>query len=384
MKQMLCCIVVILITLFSFSGLSVAQEDKSIAPTTNNGKKWRMAYYQGGPYIDYQTILKAVMTGFMNIGWIEKATFPQSEDPAETAKLWAWMATNLKSDYIELVPDAYYDSNWKKEVRPQTKATAIERLNKKDIDLMLAFGTWAGLDLANNEHSIPTEVISASDPLGAGIVKNAETSGYDHIHAKIELRRYERQVQLFHDIIGFEKLGVVYENSDEGKTYAAIKQIETVATERGFEIVRCFAPFSGIPDEEAEKKVIACHNQLAAKVDALYITTHRGVSLKGMPKLLASLNKHEIPTFSQSGSKEVQHGVLLSIAQAGYKYAGEFHAKTIAKVFNGKKPGELSQIFESPPKIAINLKAAEIIGYDPPIDILGVADEIYQEIDAAQ
>ncbi|MBF0287785.1 MAG: ABC transporter substrate-binding protein [SAR324 cluster bacterium] len=384
MKRILCYLVIIAAVLLSFSTSAAAQEDKSIAPVKNNGKKWRMAYYQGGPYIDYQTILKAVMTGFMNIGWIEKTAYPKSEDSAETTKLWAWMTKNLKSDYIELVPDAYYDANWKKELRPITKSTAIERLNKKDIDLMLAFGTWAGLDLANNEHSVPTEVISASDPLGAGIVKGVETSGYDHIHAKIELRRYERQVQLFHDIIGFEKLGVVYENTDEGKTYAAIKQIESVAAERGFEIIRCFAPFSGIPDADAEKKVLACHNELAPQIGALYITTHRGVSLKAMPKLLAPLNKNKIPTFSQSGSKEVQHGVLLSIAQAGYKYAGEFHAKTIAKVFNGSKPGELSQIFESPPKIAINLKAAEIVGYDPPIDILGVADEIYQEIDVAQ
>ncbi len=35
----------------------------------------------------------------------------------------------------------------------------------------------------------------------------------------------------------------------------------------------------------------------------------------------------------------------------------------------------------NPPKIAINLKTAEIIGYDPPVDVLGAADEIYQEIE---
>ena len=50
----------------------------------------------------------------------------------------------------------------------------------------------------------------------------------------------------------------------------------------------------------------------------------------------------------------------MSLSQASYKYVGEFNAKTIAKTFNGAKPRELGQLFEEPPKIAINLKTAEI------------------------
>ena len=71
----------------------------------------------------------------------------------------------------------------------------------------------------------------------------------------------------------------------------------------------------------------------------------------------------------------------MSISQASYKYVGEFNAKTIAKVLNGAKPREIPQIFEEPPKIAINIKTAEIIGYDPPVDVMLAADEIFQEIE---
>ena len=39
---------------------------------------------------------------------------------------------------------------------------------------MIAMGTWAGQDLANGEHSVPTVVASCSDPIGSGIVKSAE------------------------------------------------------------------------------------------------------------------------------------------------------------------------------------------------------------------
>ena len=67
----------------------------------------------------------------------------------------------------------------------------------------------------------------------------------------------------------------------------------------------------------------------------------------------------------------------MSISQAGFKYVGQYQAKIIAKIFNGAKPGQLNQLFEEPSRIAINLKTASKIGYDPPVDVLSAADEIY-------
>ena len=50
-------------------------------------------------------------------------------------------------------------------------------------------------------------------------------------------------------------------------------------------------------------------------------------------------------------------------------------------MFNGAKPNQLDQLFEEPPKIAINLKSAELIGFNPPVVLLGAADEIYRDIE---
>ena len=49
-------------------------------------------------------------------------------------------------------------------------------------------------------------------------------------------------------------------------------------------------------------------------------------------------------------------------------------------MLNGAKPNQIVQLFEEPPKIAINLKTAEIIGFNPPILLLGATDEIFHEI----
>ena len=378
------------ITVFlTFSiGLAADPKKHSMAPKTKpNGKKWRIGYLEGGPYVNYQLYLKEIVGALGEIEWIQKAAIPAQRDPEDTRRMWAWIAANAKSKYLEFVADAYYSANWDKALREKIKKTVLRRLSRKrDIDFMIAMGTWAGQDLANNQHSVATTVVSCSDACAANIVKSVEDSGYDHLHARLDPRRYERQVKIFHDIIGFNRLGVAYENSVAGKSYAAIDDVEKVAKERGFEIVRCYAVSDVADLKLAADALVKCHKQLATKIDAMYLTTHSGLKPGNLPRLLAPLNKRKIPTFSQAGSRDVRYGVLLSIATAStsFKYAAGFHAEVMAKIFNGAKPRELSQIYESPPKIAINLVTAQTIEWDPPVDILGAADEIYQEIETAK
>jgi ABC-type uncharacterized transport system substrate-binding protein len=379
-RSFLCCLAAFFLISIASSSFAADKSVFSTKPTTNNGKKWRIGYYEGGQYPDYALILKVVFKGLQNLGWLQ-IDFPDKPDKNHKA-LWEWASKNIKSDYLELVPDAYYSAgDFDKDLRPKVKAELIKRLNeKKDIDFMLAFGTWAGQDLATNEHHTPTMVCSTSDPIKSGIVKSADDSGYDHLHAKVEPERYERQIRLFNDIIGFKKLGVVYEDSVEGRTFAGIDSVEKVARERGFEIVSCKAPFNNVSQQEAEQGVAKCYAELAPKIDAAYITVHRGVTPQNFRTMLAPLYKQKIPTFSMLGANEVKLGSLMSIAQAGFKYVGLFHAEVLAKVLNGAKPRDIDQKWQDPPKIAINLKVAEIIGYDPPVDIMMAADEIYEQI----
>jgi ABC-type uncharacterized transport system substrate-binding protein len=382
MSGLLRSVVLILTGLLLFC-LSVSAADKeefSTGPKAKNGGKWRIGYYEGGEYSEYQGTFTAVVYALMELGWIENAKLPE-QTGEETRALWNWLSDNTKSDTLEFVKDAHYSANWDKKLREKMAAEIIDRLKvKKDIDLMIAMGTWAGKDLANNEHSTPVMVLSTSDPLTAGIIKSVEDSGYDHVHARIDPTRYERQVRLFNDITGFKKLGVAYEESLVGRSYAAIDNIEKVAKERGFEIVRCYTQGDEAPLKAAEQSVKDCFGTLGQTADAIYVTEQAGVNTSSIPDLVKTAIFHRTPTFAQLGSEFVKYGILVSISQAGYKYVGRFHAETFAKVFNGAKPRQLDQLFEEPPKIAINLETAVSIGFDPPVEILGAADEIYREI----
>jgi ABC-type uncharacterized transport system substrate-binding protein len=370
--------------LLAFSiGFAADKKPYSTSPPAQAAKKWRIGYYEGGPYKSYPVTLTAIVNSLAELGWIERITVPQ-HDEKDMSKLWAWLAVNVKSKYLEFVPDAFYSYNWKKENRDQTKQTVIRRLKETaDIDLIIAMGTWAGKDLANNEHSVPVIVCSVSDAVAAKIIPGVEDSGFDHVHALVDPKRFERQIQAFHDIIGFKKLGISYIDTVDGRSYAAIDDIKKIAEKRNFEIIQCPVPAGGATPE-TNSKTVECAKTLASKIDAYYLTMQSSVNKETLPKIISAMNAAKIPVFSQSGSDEVRHGALLSIATStDMAVYGKFHAEVIAKVINGAKPRDLDQVCEAPLKIAFNKATAKAIDLkDDVFQLLSkIAQEVYDKVE---
>ncbi|MBF0527974.1 MAG: ABC transporter substrate-binding protein [Deltaproteobacteria bacterium] len=358
------------------------QGDFRTAPIDHQGKKWRIGYLEGGNYNDYIPVLKSTLSFLAKMGWLENADNECLKQASKTRDIWNCLSADQSNHFLEFVSDAYWSADWNEEKRSKNKADFLNRANRvKDIDLMIAMGTWAGQDLANNDHGVPTIVLSTSNAYASGIIKSPEDSGFDHVHARVDPTRYARQVRLFHEIVKFKKMGMVLEDTVEGRSYSGLDQIETVAKERGFEIIKCHASFSGVDLTAAEKAVVDCHQELAPKIDAMYITIHRGVTERNMARLLAPLFKHKIPNFTMGTLYEVHYGAMMSMAQPNFDYAGKFYAQTIAKIFNGAKPRNISQILEDPQVICVNLLAASLVGFDFPMDILSGADQILKTIE---
>jgi ABC-type uncharacterized transport system substrate-binding protein len=374
---------VLLGVLFNWAPPVALAGEAGVNPVKNNGAKWRVALYQGGDYGDYSKILMATVKGLMALGWIEAGQMPEPQTES-TQKIWSWLCDDINSEYIDFVSDGFYSADWDDALRERLKKQLFSRVeNKKDIDLILAVGTWAAQDVAREGIKVPGIGISISDPIASGIIKSVEDSGNDYFTARVDPARDEQQIRIFHDIVGFKKLGVPYENSVEGRSYAAVNVIERLARELNFEIVSEFTRETNVTSKEiAVESVKTALKKLIKTADAIYIpVAPNGISSESIADLVEITNQGRIPTFSQSGSEEVRQGFFMSISQSEFRYVGEFNANTIARIFNGAKPGTLNQLFEAPPKIAINLKTAEIIGFDLPVDVLVAADEIYQEIE---
>ncbi|WP_442593827.1 ABC transporter substrate-binding protein [Parapusillimonas sp. JC17] len=350
------------------------------SPTSKpDGTRWRLGYVESGEYSEYPRTLGAIVGGLQRLGWLGLSEdIPTGMTGRE---LWSWLSRNARSSQLEFVEDAWWQpGDFDADKRAPMREAIMHRLDqKKDIDLIIAMGTWAGQDMRALGPPIPTIVGSASDPIAAKISDSAADSGRDNLHARIEPDRYQRQVRLFHEIVPFKKLGIVYEDSDAGRSYAAVAAVEQVAEELGFSVEHCHAQSNSIATEAATENALNCYRQLSSKVDAAYVTLHRGITSTSIKDLAHLLEKAKIPSFSMAGSQEVEQGILLSLAQADVSYVGLFHAETIARIFNGAKPRQLSQLWVDPPKIALNLGTARIIGFDPPVDILLAADEVYEK-----
>jgi ABC-type uncharacterized transport system substrate-binding protein len=355
----------------------------NVFPTTPiagpDGKRWRIGYVDSGEYAEYPLTLAEIVDGLRHLGWLTL----ESEIPTNLGSrdLWTWLSKHARSDTLEFVQDAWWQpGNFDAEKREPLRAAIADRVRQRnDIDLMIAMGTWAGQDMRAIGPPVPTIVGSTSDPLAAGISDSAGDSGRDNLHARIEPDRYQRQIRLFREIVPFKKLGIVYEDSEAGRTYGAVAAVEQVGKELGFAVQHCHAQSSSVSTETAVANALQCYRDLAQqRVDAVYVTSHRGVTLESISDIAKVLRQAKIPSFSMAGSKEVERGILLSLAQADLSYVGLFHAETIARILNGAKARQLSQLWVDPPKIALNLATARIIGFDPPVDILLAADEVYE------
>jgi len=373
-------LVVILCSGFSIGVSAADKAEFSMQPVDNDGKRWRIGYFEGGEYYHYQKTLLETVKGLMKLGWVEKIEIPYQQGE-QTEQLWQWLASDLKSDYIEFVKNAHYSTDWDEDKRDQVADQIIQRLStKQEIDLMIAMGTWAGKKLANDGHHTATMVLSSSDPIAAGIIKSMDDSGYEHVHATVDPNRFEREIKVFHELISFKRLGVAYEDTQDGRSYAAVDELERLSKERNFELVRCYTKSDISETAEAEASIIDCFRQLTETAEAIYVTDQGGITLRSIPELVSIANAKRIPTFYQPGSEGVKQGFLLSLSRASFRYIGEFQATTFAKVFNGALPNQISQFYEQPLRMAINLKTAEIVGFNPPMLLLGAADEIYREI----
>ena len=366
------CFILFCFALLICSSLGMA----SSLPKLNNGEKWNIAYYEGGPFSDYAETMKVFVDGLMELGWIEPKDLPHYDEEIQMP-YWKWLG-QCKTSYLNFDNENGFSADWDDQKRVLVRERIIKKLKSGSIDLMIAMGTWAGLDLANHEHSVPVLVLSTSDPVRAGIIKSAKNSGFDHVTARVDPNRYERQIRMFHRIVGFKTLGIAYEDTPEGRVYAALDSAQQIAGERGFKIVPCEVIDANAESERADQSCFECYEKLAKACGAVYVTALTCVDRKTQ-EIARIFRRAKTPSFAMVGSRFVREGMMMSISSdSGYTALGRYNAKKFGEILNGTKPRTLSMVFEDPLDIAINMETVRQIGFKMPESILQIASEVYE------
>lgn len=366
------CFVVLFILMLVFIVPSKAQN----TPKLNDGKKWRILYYEGGPYSEYIDNMRTLVNGLVKLGWITNKNVPQINQDVPLPYI-DWLSKN-SGTYLTFDPKNSYSGNWDDNENEELKKEIMQKLINKEVDIVIAMGTVAGKALSNNQHSVPVMVLSTTDPISAGIVNSIEDSGFNHVTARVDPSRYLRQLRMFHRIVDFDVLGVVSEGEDSND-YSILDEIRQIAKERNFKIKICDISKLIECKNEYNGACFICFDDLSKHTDAVFVTALLCADT-ATEKLASIFKKRKIPSFSLVGSKWVKKGILMSISSdSGYKGLSKYNANKFGEILNGTKPRDLNQLFEDPLDIAVNMETARIIGFKMPKGILKIATEVYEE-----
>ncbi|MCF8011132.1 MAG: hypothetical protein K9L17_06645 [Clostridiales bacterium] len=365
--------------LIALSPSSASGSSDNLTPVTrSDGTRWQIGYCESENFITYTKTLVGIVNALRERGWITDLDgFDSVSESSDSREIWRWLANRNVSPYIEFVDEAFYNLK-----NAGSSEDVVNRFNaQNDLDIMMVMGTQAGVVLGSNDNDTDIFVFAASNAVRSGIIDSVEDSGREHVWAHMDPTRFERQLNVFYDIINFKKLGMVYEDSDIARVYSAVSEVEKLAGEKGFEIVRYYVDEPRSPEDYPRyyREVQEAYDKLATCVDAMFVTI-ASLESKKLPQLFTPFYEKNVPVFSQLGNVEVQHGALMTVSVMDELNIGRFGADKIIKSLKGANPWELTQKFQCAPRIVFNSKVAQRIDFKIPFKLIIVTDEVYGTI----
>lgn len=344
-----------------------------------SAKPFRLIYVQGGSYTDYQRVFRGFTLGLEEYSLVQQGNTPIPKDTDSVQPMWEWIGAHANSKDLVFLADGYYSAEYDEQKMTAITQEIADRIKQRnDVDAILSFGTLAGKYLSKLDTNVPILFVSVTDAVGAKIVPSVSDSGKDNHVAIIMPGIDERNITIFHSIFPFTRMGIAYQDTPNGRDSVALTEIEATAQKLGIQLVRCIDTFE-IPDLDlASDRLAACHRKLIHDgAEAIFLTTNISLTPSNAPKILKPIMDAKLPNFSQLGSSDVKLGVLMSIAEANTIEEGIYAANLLEQIMQGKKPRSLSQFFESYATIAINLRMAAHIGWNPSLKTLLMVDEFY-------
>lgn len=234
------------------------------------------------------------------------------------------------------------------------------------IDLVMPLGTIAAISAYNEFKDVPIVFALVYDPLGEGIIKSWENSGNNVTGVSNWVNMYSL-VQILRKVCPAKKIGVLYAQ-DEKNTIFQLEEFKKLQKEMGFEVVE-----ANINKLEDLKPVIF---SLYGRIDALYVGGGALLSA-GIKDIVEDTIKYKIPTIAIL-QERLEAGVLFSVSSNSLEN-GELAAKKAIQVLEGAKPSEIAVEYLKKFDIGVNLKTANLMGINIPVNLLEITSKVVKE-----
>jgi hypothetical protein len=285
--------------------------------------------------------------------------------------------------------------------------------------------------------SDPIKSIYTVDGKESTFVLSEQDSGIDNFTIRIVPNQYKKMFEIFYDEVGFKQLGLLYVDEKNKNNVSSVDDAYEVSKSgRHFSVLE-----QRVENPKTEDCYKGIEALIKRGMDAFFVPSLSCFDWdepnpeKANPLLLFKLLRDKkIRTFSKQGSRDVQGGVMMALSTVNYTARGEFTANSLIEILSvhtqprdipmmdnippkvmenlppnnagspassmtaesppkptsslgagsletvGKKPRDLPMTDEAPPKITLNLEAAQEVGFTFSYDVLGASDELYEKI----
>ncbi|MBS6762800.1 MAG: hypothetical protein KH304_04370 [Clostridium sp.] len=360
------------VTILAAGCSSQKEEPEQRAEPEPIEKAVRIGCLESEEYYFYTDQLDSAANTMAKEGWLTG----YSGEGGNTEAVWEDICDSKSREGLEFVADAVYN------MTGMDEASMKELLRRKDLDLLLVFGTSAGAWITKNSDEITYAymVFGSADPVTAGIAEGETKRLNSHAFVHIDSKRTGRQIDMAYRLFHFQDIGVVYEDSAAAYSYSGIRQLEERSSKYGFQIhtLHVSEPETAEDYQRYYSELKAAYAELIPDIDVLYITTGK-IEDEKLPWLLEDVHKAGIITVAETQESQVKYGALVHITMSDPEEEGVFAGKTIMEYAAGTPIDELNQVYEITPKIVFNYDTAKLLNVEIPMSTYLIADAIYPE-----
>ncbi len=264
---------------------------------------------------------------------------------------------NVKIEYV-----------WADEQYDRLPALA-EDLVRRQVNLIVAAATPAALAAKPATSTIPIVFAIGADPVRTGLVESLSRPGGNLTGAAhINVETAPKRLELMHELMPKEKVLGLLVNPTNPVAKSVTAAVHAAAGSLGLELKVVHAH----TDQELDAAFASLPGM---RIGALVIGTDpfftsRSEKLGAISLRLAMPAIYQYRTFAEAGGVMSYGGSITDSYHHAGLYAG--------RILKGEKPGDLPVQLSTKIELFFNLKSAKALGLDPPLSLLGRADEVIE------
>ncbi len=246
-----------------------------------------------------------------------------------------------------------------------TASSIAQAFASADLDLVLGIATPTSQAVAKAITTTPIVFTAVTDPVGAGLVDDAEAPGAN-VTGVSDMLPVQPHLDLIKQIVPDVKtIGVLY-NAGEANSVFSIEQEKEAAEAMGIEVIEATASNSS--------EVKAAADSLVGRVDAISVLTDNTV-VSALESVIKVCQQNDIPLIS-GDTDSVERGSSAAYA-FDYRDLGVQAGYMAAEILSGTPISEIPVQFAEKLQLSVNPTSAEAMGVTLPEELVSQAENTF-------